>query len=201
MKTIIYTFLCSAFLLLAIPSLSLSQSDVIGKVIYAKGTVNASSSSKTLRPLKRRSRVYEKEMISTKDDSKAEVRLTDNTLVSLQPNTDYQLNEYTYDSKNPDNNKNVSTLIKGGLRTVTGLIAKKTPKHFKIKTSVAVIGVRGTDFRLLLKDKKLFVKAYSGVVAVTTKAGTITIGDGQQHKCASVASGAAPAGADAIPAK
>ena len=37
-------------------------------------------------------------------------------------------------------------MVKGGLRTVTGLIGKRKPNSFQVDTPIASIGIRGTDF-------------------------------------------------------
>jgi len=43
-------------------------------------------------------------------------------------------------------------LLRGGLRAITGTISKFSPKAFRIKTPVATIGIRGTEFDARLCD-------------------------------------------------
>jgi hypothetical protein len=41
------------------------------------------------------------------------------------------------------------SLLKGAMRSVTGLIAKSDPQSYRVATPVATMGVRGTDFKLV----------------------------------------------------
>ncbi|WP_028007911.1 FecR family protein [Solimonas flava] len=43
-------------------------------------------------------------------------------------------------------------LLKGGLRTVSGLIGKADPEEYRVTTPVATIGIRGTDYYAYLCD-------------------------------------------------
>jgi hypothetical protein len=45
--------------------------------------------------------------------------------------------------------KSFFSLIKGAMRSVTGLIAKADPQTYRVATPVATMGVRGTDFKLV----------------------------------------------------
>ncbi|MFA5938607.1 MAG: hypothetical protein WC809_04555 [Sinimarinibacterium sp.] len=44
-------------------------------------------------------------------------------------------------------------LLKGGFRTVSGLIGKGNPDEYRINTPVATIGIRGTDYWVILCDE------------------------------------------------
>lgn len=42
------------------------------------------------------------------------------------------------------------SLLKGGLRTITGAIGKRKPDAYQLRTTVATIGIRGTNYGVLL---------------------------------------------------
>ena len=42
------------------------------------------------------------------------------------------------------------SLVEGGLRVITGAMAKNNPENYKVKTPVALMGVRGTEFSIFL---------------------------------------------------
>ena len=41
-------------------------------------------------------------------------------------------------------------LVSGGLRVITGAMAKSNPENYKVRTPVALMGVRGTEFSVFL---------------------------------------------------
>ncbi|MGH8446844.1 MAG: hypothetical protein ACREVL_16350, partial [Solimonas sp.] len=43
-------------------------------------------------------------------------------------------------------------LLKGGFRTVSGLIGKANPDEYRVTTPVATIGIRGTDYYAYICD-------------------------------------------------
>ena len=44
------------------------------------------------------------------------------------------------------------SLVEGGLRVITGAVAKAEPEKYKLETPVALMGVRGTEFAVVLCD-------------------------------------------------
>ena len=77
---------------------------------------------------------------------RVQLRYTDGSQVSLQPGTQYRIDDYRYDGKTDGDEKGFFSLLKGSLRTVTGLVGKVNRQNYKITTSVATIGIRGTEF-------------------------------------------------------
>lgn len=122
--------------------------DKIGHVIFSYGTSTAINDDKT-RILRRGSAIYEGDMLSTADNTSIQLRMNDDALVALKPNTKFSINQYQY-SKKSNLGSSLFSLIKGGFRTITGLIGKKNKKNYRVKTSVATIGIRGTHYGLTL---------------------------------------------------
>jgi hypothetical protein len=78
-------------------------------------------------------------------NSFAVLKLTDGTQMTLRPNTSIRFDQYAY--KEPDKPDGFFTsLFKGGVRMVTGLIAKSSPTAARLTTPTATVGIRGTDF-------------------------------------------------------
>jgi len=59
-----------------------------------------------------------------------------------------RLDEYNYQGQEDGTEKNTMSLIKGGFRTITGVVGKKNKKNYKVNTPVATIGIRGTHYGL-----------------------------------------------------
>jgi hypothetical protein len=116
-----------------------------GKVIMAKGVVTATDSDKASRTLAKGADVNEGDVINTANKSFAVIRMIDNTKLTLKPNTTIAIGEFN--TKEGEESGCVN-LVKGGLRTVTGLIGQKRPEAFQVDTPIASIGIRGTDFIL-----------------------------------------------------
>ncbi len=98
--------------------------------------------------------------------------------MTLRADTEFRVDEYEFDSQNASRNKSLFTLIKGGFRTITGLISRLKPESYKVKTAYAIVGVRGTTYETVV-DNALYVAAWQGTVSVTNEAGETILGFGQ----------------------
>ncbi len=125
--------------------------DQIGQVVWVKGVVHAISASQT-RELQRRSPIYVGDTLETGVDATGQIVFTDGSQLSLKSNTRLALDKYHYNAKGPaTENTFAADLVTGGFRTVTGLISQTHPKGYAVKTPVATIGVRGTDYALFFQ--------------------------------------------------
>lgn len=90
-------------------------------------------------------KIYPKDIIITKNNSSVGIIFKDNTLISLGKNTEFIIEEYTF---NPEEKHEafISRITKGTLSCLTGLMPKLNPDAMKIKAKTASIGIRGTHF-------------------------------------------------------
>ncbi len=123
--------------------------DIIGQVIINIGELRAENRG-TWRSLNRRSPIYRGDTISTGGRSLSQIRLKDGALLSLRPHTDIRIAEYNYNGQQDGSEKSILELLKGGFRTITGAIGHLNKKNYRIKTSIATIGIRGTHYSLVL---------------------------------------------------
>ena len=114
-----------------------------GKVILAKGVVTATDTAKNSRVLTKGAAVKAGDIVSTSQKSFAVIRMIDNTKLTLKPGTTIAVGVFSVEEGKEEGCIN---LVKGGLRTVTGLIGKRKPEAFQVDTPIASIGIRGTDF-------------------------------------------------------
>jgi hypothetical protein len=133
----------AAFALLA-PFLALAQ----GTVQHLSGTLSVQRPDGAVRLLAERSEVFVGDVIATERDSYAQLRFTDGGEVTLRPNTQVKIEGYSYDERRPQGDTFAMQLFKGGLRSLTGLIGKRTNNRsaYRMVTSTATIGIRGTDY-------------------------------------------------------
>ena len=119
-----------------------------GTVQNLSGTLSVQRPDGSVRALAERSSVFVGDVISTERDSYAQLRFTDGGQVTLRPNTQIKIETYTYEEGRPDRDTLAMQLFKGGLRSLTGLIGKRTTNRnaYRMVTSTATIGIRGTDY-------------------------------------------------------
>ncbi|MBP8183923.1 MAG: FecR domain-containing protein, partial [Rhodoferax sp.] len=80
--------------------------------------------------------------------SALQVRFTDESVVALRANSRFKIENYQF-KKDADTDRSLFGLLKGGMRTVTGLIGKFNQRNYAVQTSTSTIGIRGTHFTLV----------------------------------------------------
>lgn len=161
-----------------------------GEVTHLSGAVVARRSEGGSRILTMKSQVAEGDIVITSDSSYARIKWTDGGEVVLRPNTQLKIDAYKYEEGNPQGDNIVMSLIKGGLRSVTGLLGKRSPNGFRVATPNATIGIRGTGFGLLVCNDDcsnipggppngLHVDVSDGIIIVTNQAGSLEFRIGQ----------------------
>jgi hypothetical protein len=131
----------------------LSHAQAVGEVEFARGVGYAQSPGQGARILGKGMELREGDTLSTSAGASAIIRMQDGTRMTLRPGTDMVVQRFQY-KEGATNNSMVMQLFSGGLRAITGLIAKNAPEAAKLQTKTATIGIRGTDFdaRLCQKD-------------------------------------------------
>ena len=107
-KKIVF-LVATVFLFISIKTIAANS---IGTVIAAQGQVYAIDEAGVKRLLQRRSEFYLQEVITTQENSMAQLKLKDDTIISLKPSTKYSVSEFNLDAKNPKNNRYVGRLLK-----------------------------------------------------------------------------------------
>jgi hypothetical protein len=110
-------------------------------------------------------------VIRTGGDSHAVLKFEDGEVVSLQSNSGFLVREYIYNPQQVEKSNIVFSMLKGGMRFITGLIGRSNPQAFRLATPSATIGIRGTEFFAVLANDALYNKVLSGSITVTNAAG------------------------------
>ncbi len=130
-------------------------------------------------PLYRADDVFTDELVETVKDGALHIRFLDNTRLRLGSASRVTLDSFVYD---PSTNAGemVADLGEGVFRFITG---KLNDEGFQIRTPVAVIGVRGTDFIVsVAPDGATTVSVLEGLIEVTARVGgggSTSVGVGQ----------------------
>lgn len=95
--------------------------------------------------------VQEKDRVSAQAGSSAGISMNDETLLSIGPNSSMIIDKYTFNPVTREGQVETS-ILKGTLRYITGLIGRVNPSAIKVMTPTATIGIRGTDFIVEVPD-------------------------------------------------
>ena len=89
--------------------------------------------------------MFQGDRVATGVDGYVGITMADETLLTLGPGALLAIDTYTFDARTQEGNFLI-TLTRGVLSVVTGLIAKRSPDSFVVKTRISTMGVRGTEF-------------------------------------------------------
>ena len=85
------------------------------------------------------------DVIVTGANGSAGITFSDNSLVSIGPNSVFAIEKYQFDSTTYAGEFE-GNLKQGRLAAVSGKMVKQSPESMKIRTPSAIMGVRGTEF-------------------------------------------------------
>ena len=131
---------------LSVSTLVVAQ-DSTGMVVASRGEVIALSNGGS-RELKQGDFIYIDDEIMTTNRSFVVLQFEDGAKVTVRPDSTLIIEQYVYNG-NADDAAELN-LVAGGLRVITGAMAKSNPENYKVRTPVALMGVRGTEFSVIL---------------------------------------------------
>ncbi len=115
----------------------------VGIVNYSRGVLTGQIEGEQPRLIGKGSMLHNGETLNTGSRAFALIEFSDGTKMTLRPSTTFKIDRV---DTRPDEENMVLSLIRGGLRAVTGFISKRAKNAFRINTTVATIGIRGTEF-------------------------------------------------------
>ena len=129
----------------------------VARLVFMRGDIQAENFRDEVRTLKRLSPVFEGDTIITGEGAYAVLVFRDKSRVTLQELTRFRVDELRYTGKQAEKGASaLFSLLRGGLRTVTGLIGRLNPGNYRMRTSIATIGIRGTGYDLLCSGECAF---------------------------------------------
>jgi len=171
--------------LIALPVGQQAYAAGAGEVTHVSGALMARKADGQSRILSVKSEVAEGDVIATAENSYARVKFSDGTDVVMRPATQLKVDSFKYQEQRPQEDNVVFSLLKGGMRAVTGLLGRRNPSSFRVGTPSATIGIRGTTFHAEVVgagDKLapgLYVQVIDGVINLTNKGGSQNYNAGQ----------------------
>lgn len=164
----------------------------VGNITHLSGVLFATHADGTGKLLSVKSEVMEGDTLKTEKDTFARIKFVDDGEVVLRPETVFKVAVYAYNpapEAKPQDNV-LFSLLKGGVRSVTGLIGKRSPDKFGMVTETATVGIRGTHFGALLcnndcaniptisgrpPENGLHTDTASGIIFVSNAGGSVDV--------------------------
>lgn len=144
MKTATLIF---SVLLTVISTMAQAVEGAAGRIGNMSGTLVVQRADGTVSVVGPKSEVFAGDMLITAKDSYAQVEMNDGTKMTIRPNSNLRIEAYQFRKESPKEDNIVLRLLRGGFRTVTGLIGKRgNTDAYKLRAATATIGIRGTDF-------------------------------------------------------
>ena len=166
----------------------------VGSVTHLSGVLTAKRPDGTSKIISVKSDVQEGDTLATEQETYARLKFADGGEVVLRPGSQLQVVAYAFDEAKPQSDNVVLSMLKGGLRAVTGLVGKRNREAVSVTTTTATIGIRGTHFGALLcqndcggiptvsgnaPENGLHLDVADGAIVVSNAAGQQVITSGQ----------------------
>src|SRR5450830_877945 len=143
MKTILATIFLS--LIFSLPAFA------DGTLTHLSGEVSVAKADGTKVPASVGLEVLSGETVITGDNGYARLEMSDGGEMLIRQDSQLKIESYRFDKDKPTEDSALFRVIKGGFRTLTGLISKRGNKDaYQVRTSTATIGIRGTQYDLRL---------------------------------------------------
>lgn len=149
----------------------------VARVDFAVGNVTAQGTDGRTRPLTRGSEIQVGDTVNTQQ-GRAQLRFEDGAYMSLQPETAFKVEQFRFRDNGGGDDSIIMNLLKGGMRTITGLIGRANRSNYKFRTEVATIGIRGTEYAVRYTNS-VEVFCAGGAIDIQNEGGTLVLGAGQ----------------------
>ena len=177
-----YGVLILAALLMVASPAAWCQAQAAGRFVSVTGNVVILGSDGVRRTAERGGDIKEGDTIVTGTDALAQARMSDGGLISVRADSEFKLEQFSYKGREDRSASFVVNILKGGFRTITGLIAQVNRSGYRISTPAATIGVRGTHFEVVhvlpqISTQQLpagtYNRVFEGITTVQNPGGAI----------------------------
>ena len=159
----------------------------VGTVAESSGNVIAVDKRKISRKLAKGDPVYLGDKVITGEEGSVRLKMIDDAVLDLRCFSIMVIEQYALNSTS---RRSILNLLQGSLKKVTGQIGKMTEDVYELKTPVASVGVRGTEYALRVfqskgcggtidADEGFYLEVIKGLVDVHNVAGSEVIAKGE----------------------
>ena len=163
-----------------------AEAAVAGRFQFVNGDVKVVAANGKERSVSKGSEVSEGESVVTSPSASAQIKMEDDGLIVVRPDTKLRITTFLYSGKTDGSERSFISLFKGGFRAITGAIGRVNKDNYKIETPTATIGIRGTDHeptfipnpapgQVAIAEPGTYDKVNSGAAVLSTANGMIVI--------------------------
>ena len=193
MTSLVRTLIFFAWMLFSLSGLAAAL------VETATGNVRAGATAGAATAVSKDQRIQPGSVVVTGPGSLAVLRFDDGQVVALNENSEFRITEYSFAKDQPQKDRSIFDLLKGAMRSVSGLLASRNSQAYAMRIPQGTIGIRGTDFMVALVNPA-YMSVLNGTIAVSNSAGAVTFGAGATATVASATTLATAIAASALPA-
>jgi FecR protein len=163
---------------------ALAQSSAAGRFLSVTGDVGVVGADGKRRAAARGGEFREGETVVTGSNALAQLRTADGGLLSVRADTEMKLDKFAYAGENDTNASFLVSLVKGGFRTITGLIGRANRDGYRITTPSATIGIRGTHYEVVHVSQPVasqqvpagtYNRVFDGITTFQNKTGVLLL--------------------------
>ncbi len=170
------------------PAIELVQA---GTIKSLRGKVSIKSPTGEEKSLSSGDSVSVGDLVKTGKQTKAQIEFSDQSKITLYADTQLKIVDYSFIKDKPG--KNIAQLLKGQLRVVSGLVGKRSGDIYQMRSHVATIGIRGTEYslRFCYKDEcllnggfiapGLYMGVIDGEIIASSDSGDVIIKKGELY--------------------
>jgi hypothetical protein len=141
------------------------RAEVVGRFLKVEGAVDLLKKGKPALTPKVQDGLEPGDVIQTRTQGRAQVKFVDDSVLTIAPDSKVGIESYMYDKAKGSRNA-VLQVFQGLVKTAVAKIFQTREPNFMMKTSTAILGVRGTEWYALLGPHGTDVYNKSGRVWV-----------------------------------
>ncbi len=121
--------------------------------------------------------VEEGDVLRSGPTGQAQIRFTDGGIMALYPQSQISIGTYSDSAQAGSSEDRFAVrFVQGALRAVTGKIGQRNPQHYRVITPTAVVGIRGTAFKVFMNGEgEVEVSGEHNTIEVCTEAGCVEV--------------------------
>lgn len=121
-----------------------------GIILFARGEASILRQDGSIAPAGKGVAVHPGDTIVTSEKGVVQLRMVDEARAAVRPDSVLKIEEYRNGGSGDDEGRAIFKLIRGGFRSLTGLIGRRNKENYEVRAADAVIGIRGTDHEPVL---------------------------------------------------
>jgi len=160
----------------------------IGEIFYTEGRVQVKRNA-VQKDVGKGYALEVGDVVLTGASSQVRMRLQDDSYIALPDNSTFKIDEFSVSQSGRKRKPSsaVFSLLRGGLRTVSGLVGSWSKDTYKVNTPVVTMGIRGTEYSVIYCKNDCpaevpnggYLEVLTGTVNATNKEGSLDLDQGQ----------------------